>query len=174
MDKKVVSKSDFTGIPLATMRNYLKFEATDATEDALITQLMKSAVDQIENRCNIALRETALSIIFDEFDICDSRVILPVAPYVSLTKAYVVDTSGNETESEYKVIGATTPEVYIPTYIDGYKIKIEYTARYTSIPDLAITAILKQVADWYENRGDATLNAEVRKMCNELSYQPWI
>lgn len=177
MDIKATTKGTFTAISLAAMRNYLKFEDTNATEDTLITQLMNAAVEKVEDYCNIALRENAYTVLFEDFEIDEGTASLPVAPFKSFSSAYIVDKYGVETQdSNATYSGLNVVDVYSPSWIEGYRLKVDYVAGYTdlTIPQLALTAIYKTVSEWYENRGDHVLSGEVRRMLNPLSFTSWI
>lgn len=182
---KITTKGSFTGITLASMRNYLKFELTDAVEDALITSMIAAAVERVEKYCNILLRVCTVEAIFDDFEVSDERaggsVLLPCIPCISVTSVNIIDSQGTATdETSFLQKGSQLKEVICPNYKDGDNLKIVFQAGYggesqESIPEIAIQVIYKLVGRMYEQRGsEEPLSGDERKDLNKISFNAWI
>lgn len=184
MDFKIISKEDYSDISMPEILNYLKYEADDTNEEySLIQSMLFAAAEAVENRCNIMLRPAVIDAYFDDFDIDEGSVILPIAPFSSIIEVVNVDSIGGETAATYSQTKSNLCEVNISAWYGG-KIRIKYNCGYgieaegeetESAPEIAKQAIYKTVANWFENRDTETiLSGEVRRMLNQISYAPWI
>ncbi len=102
---KVISKTDYTGLTLAEVKNFLKVDLTVTAEDALITMMLNGAVGELEKYCNIAIREVNYSVVFEDFDIDEGIVLLPVYPFASIDKVYLINQYGETETSEFNETG---------------------------------------------------------------------
>jgi len=181
---KFISQDEFTEISIDEMKNYLKVDSDITDDDDLIIGMIKSAVEKIEKYCNILLRACTLDVIFDDFDIDEGEVILPLIPCSQVSNVYLIDSQGVETEqTTFYQTGLNLKEIKIPGWSEDYKIRIRYIAGYgietvdyetESIPEIAKQAIYKIVSDWYENRDSQIIPGEVRRMLTSISYKSWM
>jgi uncharacterized phiE125 gp8 family phage protein len=181
---KFISKDQFTAVPIDTMKNYLRIDDDLTQDDELIEGMIKSAVEKIENYCNILLRACEVDVLFNDIDIDDGEVMLPLIPFSQILKVYLID-KGEETEqTDYIQSGLNQVDVKVSTWMEGQQIKVRYIAGYgienlgfetEAIPDIVFQALNKVVANWYENRDtEGILPGEVRRMLNSISYKSWI
>lgn len=178
MISKVVSRKDYDGVSIEDVKNYLRIDEDNDSDDVALIRMIKSAIELVEKRCSIYLAEAILEIYFEDFDNDEGSVSLPFFPISEIVSCKIVDIAGVETDSTYTLKGC---ELKVPIITDG-NIKIQYKAGYgiqgkTELaPELVKEAIISQVADWYENRSDyvPVLATKIKRLLKDITYSSWI
>lgn len=167
----------------AVIKNYIKYDESDATEVALINSLVKGARELLEKYLNLSLKSKTYILTFKGNAIDDYILSIPYGPIVSITslkyKADGVDEETLTEDSDYYVHGNQFKELYIVSPLtDGYY-TLEYVSGYggtdvETLPDVLAKAICKQTLKWYERTYDAQLDKEVIGMVAPYSKQYFI
>jgi uncharacterized phiE125 gp8 family phage protein len=190
MQVKVITDISTEPVTSAEIVNYIKLDESIAIEDALIDSMIKSARKMCEKRTNLAFTEKTLEAVFTKDELSYNALRLPYAPHAQIISIYGMNDEGVETLIEatnYWHTGNVVWEVqfaaglylyeqYRVTYIAGYGIAEESPKLATEdFPEEAKTAIMKQVASWYDNRDDyvPALSSEVRKILDRITLAPW-
>ena len=181
-------------VTLAVAKNYIKYDGSDANEEALITSMTKSARELCEKHTGLTFAEKELYFFADPEDLDDrKRVTLPGVPNISVDNVFSIDDEGVEVELElntgYYLYGMTEIEIYLPNVIlTGIDVtsRLQYRAQYKAgyghvtdtetLPEVLKTAILKQVAEWYENRENwiPVLSSEVKEILDAYIENTWL
>jgi uncharacterized phiE125 gp8 family phage protein len=193
MQRRIISDVSAEPVTLAVLKNYVKYTGSDSNEEALITSMGKSARELCEKYSGLTFAEKSITCYIDIEDLDDrNRVTLPDYPIISIDNVYEVDNEENETEIEqntgYYLEGMTEKELYFPKTIKiGVDVetelnyKVEYKAGYgdeetEDLPEVLKVAIMKQVAEWYENRENwiPVLNSEVMNILQSYCETVWL
>jgi uncharacterized phiE125 gp8 family phage protein len=155
-----------------------------------IMRMGKSARELCERHNQCALSEKTVEVFFEkeyDMDMDLMTLIFPILPVNEITAFKSVDKKGTETDlvlnTGYYLRGGERKESYIPETVlagelesetIGWKVTAEVGYTPQNIPSLYKDAILKIVADWYNNKGRyvPVLNDEVRGMLNQISDMP--
>jgi uncharacterized phiE125 gp8 family phage protein len=90
MSTVIVTPPTIEPVSLAEMRQDLKFEATDASEDALISACITAARESVEAVTGLKLISQTWKAVYDAFP--DGNTLkLPFAPLVSVTSVITTD-----------------------------------------------------------------------------------
>jgi uncharacterized phiE125 gp8 family phage protein len=149
----------YTTITLALFKQHLKWDASDISEDTLMTAYLVSAIKQAESYTRRAIDaatwETYLSSFFDfTFDIAPINAITSVKYYNDLD----VLTTLPATEYTFINNGADAYaglefESGLPELYDRHEpVIVEFTAGYTVYPGDLVAPILQYAADLFETR----------------------
>lgn len=157
-------------ITLAALKEWLRIDVSDTSEDAILTGIRDGVISYFESATGLVLLETTFRTTRDVFaNRC--CYLLKKAPYVSLESfEYLVDNvltavptnlyyEDIRFDDGYSKINRQTDVVW-PTNIDRrtQAIAITFKAGYagfpTGIPEEIIQAMLNHMANWYEMRGD--------------------
>lgn len=163
----------------ADMRAFLRIDLTD--EDALLTELISSARQFIEDICNRAFITQTLKLTLPSWPACD-LVRLPRAPLISVNSIQYRDSSGQTVtlaDSLYYVATSREPgsitfasDFSWPLLLNGHPeaIEITYRAGYgaaaENVPSDARHLIKFLVAHFYETREPVN----VGNIVNELPF----
>ena len=158
MDVRI--KTDIVSEPvsLEEVRQFLKFDETDANEDALILNMIYAARSYIEKHAGIAMGKKVFQVLFNY----DEDLILPITPVISVDKVETIDIEGTATElalnTDYYVRGLQKKEI-VYSLGSAYQLRVEFSAGYgddatETLPADLRHALLTQVMQWYENRDD--------------------
>lgn len=148
-----------THISLADAKTYLKVDY--GADDTTITNIIKSAEEQVEGMTNRAVNEHDCTLyVTDTFtyeDTSNCDVSLMIGDVTDLV-VYSVS-KGVETEltlnSDYYRKGKN--QVTLLNCADESQFRITYSVAAQNLPVGMDTAILKLVADYYENRSNDTI-----------------
>jgi uncharacterized phiE125 gp8 family phage protein len=152
-------------VSLAEMKLWLKLDADDTTEDALLNSLILAATKECEGYTGLSFITRTRTIKLTSFRGRD--LILPYGPVTALTSITYTDEDGNEDTlidaGDYTLDSASgLAKVRITdswpytndilnnatvTYVAGY-------ADAAAVPEVIKLAIKKRVAFHYEKRGD--------------------
>lgn len=171
---KLITAAAVTPISLIEVKNFLKLDASDTSEDTLITMFIEAAVDYAErytrrdfiNKTYITYRDS----FEDAIEIRRSKL-----QSISFVKYY--DTSDALTTLSSAVYAFTDEVDYSSIYLApdqswpltaSYNrlqpIQIQFVAGYgsaaTNVPSMLRISLLQHVANMYENRGDCSSGAE--------------
>jgi len=167
----------------ATIKNFIKYDESDATEIALILSLLKSARELIEKYLNVSLKSKTYQLSFDSVSIDEDSFRIPYGPVVSISAftftGYGSIATALVENTDYYVTGNQFKEIQLP-YVneDGYYV-LEYISGYGGsgveiLPDVLKNAICKQVMIWYERGVGEPLDKEVIGMINPFAKQYFI
>ena len=194
MQRKVITDIDTEPVDIATLRNYIKHtDATETAEIALITSMGKAARELCETYTGLTYAEKEIYCYIEIEDLDDrNRVTLPDVPVISIDHVYEIDKEGVEEALElntgYYEEGMDQIELYFPKTVKiGVDVetelnyRVEYTAGFgddetEALPEVLKIAILKQVAEWYENRENwiPVLSSEVRNILDNYVQTTWL
>lgn len=189
-DREYDSPSNSEPVSRAEVKNFLRLESweddlsstadiTFNTDDDLIEELITTARVSIE-------QVTGLSLIPHEYRVVLTNLAgmieLPFGPIGDVSHLYYqYDTDySNDDVANIILVGTEFKRVRFPV---DERITIDYSAGYgrgdtPPIPKALKQAILRQVAYWYENRGDDTadegLSKQVRIMIAPYKRVTWI
>jgi len=158
MRYKVTTISSNLVVTLADAKLWLKIDS-DTTEDALITSLIHSAVNDFESYCNRAVRSQTVEMKFNDFSETIELMRSPVASITSITYKDSDGASQTLSSSVYELDSWALPNRVVlkwgQSYPAGTDVKVTYTAGYSevaSIPDGIKTVIKVMIRDYYKNR----------------------
>jgi uncharacterized phiE125 gp8 family phage protein len=165
------------------IKNYIKYDESEADEITLINSLVKSARELIEKYLNVSLKSKTYQLSFDYLSIDDYTIRIPYGPLVSITSLTFYDLDATTTAlveaTDYYLRGNQFKEIYLPAPdYEGYYV-LEYIAGYggtnvEAIPAVLMNAICKQVMIWYERGIGEPLDKEVIGMISPYSKQYFI
>lgn len=156
-------------ISLALLKEHLKLDSSDTSQDDYLTIIIKAVAGYCEDYTRRTLINTTYETYRDDFS--SECMQLRRSPLSSLTKIeYLVsDVLTTVSSATYYITDSQSyPVIYIkenevfPTDIDDRKqsVVITFVAGYgaddTSIPDDLKIALLNHAAKMYENRGDCS------------------
>lgn len=146
-------------LELATIKAFLRIEASDTSEDTLIELFRDGAVNFFEKYTSVVLRETVFEVI--NTVIFFERVSkLARSPITSIGSVKIkIDDVFTET-TEFEEVLRAYPFIRLcddlqPDVCDNFfEVKIQFTAGLSEIPPSLQVALLNHIAFLYENRGD--------------------
>lgn len=171
MKREIVSVAADDVVTLAEAKDWFVVEHN--LDDTLITSIIDSAVDMVQQYTGRILRLTSADYYFDSFE---ETFYIESYPIQSVDGISVLATVGQV--STYVGIGSIYPYQYdllgpTPKAVktEGFDlatipydktklnpIKIRVTEGYTTVPDALLTAIKLLAADMYRNREDTGIN----------------
>lgn len=151
-----ISKSA-TDITLDEVKNFLRLDTSDTSQDEFLQSLLDSAIDYVERQTRLTLTETVFEVSFKDTNLyC---VELRKNPFVSLNSATV---DGEVYDiSNIEVDNTRYPYAFLD--FDCLCVEdatINFTAGYSETPEGLKNLVLSIVSFFYSNRGDCW-NAEV-------------
>lgn len=156
-------------VSVTEMRNWMRLDPTDTSDDALILDLISAARQHIENATSL----TVVNKTFvTQFEIVGNNhnqwiVKLPFGPLVSITSVkYQIGINTFETlvsNEEYEVMGGK-----LLLYKQGIY-KVEYAAGFGTVPYDLKNDIMTLCAWMYENRGKM-LNIDNKAKAGAFPY----
>lgn len=189
-DTEYDSPSTSEPVSLAEVKNFLRLESwedelsstadiTFSTDDSLINEMITAARVSIE-------QITGLSLIPHEYRVVLTNLAgmieLPFGPIGDAAHVFYQYDVNYEFDDVANIILVGTEFKRVRFPVDE-RITIDYSAGYgrgdtPPIPKALKQAILRQVAYWYENRGDETadegLSKHVRVMIAPYKRVPWL
>lgn len=153
IDVKITTDAATEPITLSEAKAYLRVDTS--TEDALITDCITAARKYVEKYTGKSFTAKTLSVVFGDLWKADEILELPYPPIASITSVHEVDEEGTETELtlnvDYYKRGQNNIEI-TGVFDKAYQYKAIYTTSASEADDLIKFAMLKLVADYYENR----------------------
>lgn len=156
----VLSDSDTEPITAADAKTHLQIEHT--ADDSYITLLITAARTRLERWLGRALMEQTITLDLDAWE-AQGPIVLPRAPFSSLTSFVYYDSDGNSTavDSTTYYVSGDDPASVVPQnggwlIKRGYKShRIVYVAGYgdeaTNVPEDLRQALRVMVADMWNN-----------------------
>ncbi len=137
-------------------KSYAKIESS--VEDALVANLVEEIIDMVETTYSFQLIEKTVTANYETFS---NRVTLPLFPVQSVSSVKTINKSGVESTltagSDFYLQGDTlvfaTAHEYESVF-DRTRLKVVYTAGFSSIPKSIILGLKKAVLSSYEDRQD--------------------
>src|SRR4030042_4070907 len=134
-------------------KDFMKIDYS--TDDTLMGELITTAREWVENYIGRAM---VSRIVTAEWTRHGKVMWLPVQPAISITSVkHVLSDNSKDTltvDEDYFVKGSTTIQIHLPASSNG--LEIVYTAGYSSVPKTLKHAVMRIVANYYENREDLT------------------
>jgi len=175
------------------VKNYLKVD--DATDDALIAAMLKAARQAVEARQNISTLTKTIVQKLERFPSSykvatdyENVIKLLVYPVVSVSSITYLDENGvlqtlaqnlYEVDTYRGIIGEAVDQDFPDTYLSLNDVTITYTAGFgtaaTDCPSDIRIAVLKLIANMYDNRGDSVYKMPTASdvMLNRHKYD-WV
>lgn len=143
-------------ISLDDAKDWMKVDGT--TDNSLITSLIGEIIDVVETEYSFQLIEKNVTA---EWEMYAQRVDLPLFPVQSVSSVKTINNQGNETTlavgDDYYLAGNTLVFNTINSYSSPFerlRLKVEYVAGFTSIPNGIIIGLKKAILSSYEDRQD--------------------
>jgi uncharacterized phiE125 gp8 family phage protein len=159
ISSRVKTAGLYTTITLALFKQHLKWDASDTTEDTIMTAYLVSAIKQAEaytrRAIDAATWETYLDSFYDfDFDVAPINAITSVKYYNDLnvltTLAAANYTFINNGVDAYARLEF---ESGLPELFDRHEpVIVEFTAGYATYPSDLVSTILQYAADLFETR----------------------
>jgi uncharacterized phiE125 gp8 family phage protein len=160
MQVRVIEPPAELPVTLEEAKSYLKIDFSN--EDQLITRLINAVTDASEKYTGLSFITQTLEAYLD----ADNLVEIPRGPHQSITSVFNVNydnTLGDEvTAGNYNLTGFDYLSLFsgynkfkLSQYRRLNKVRVTYVAGFgdqSQVPDGIKTAILKEVAELYENR----------------------
>lgn len=138
-------------LTIDTVKNYLKIDFDE--DDLLLTDMITAAREQAEQITGLSLVEKTIVLFDDDYEL---NYELPFPEHNEVTS---VKLDGTESLSSTQVIGNKVKKLILPaTYTadaTGGGLEVTYTTT-GACPEAVKIALLKNIVEWYENRGNTT------------------
>lgn len=134
-------------VTLSDVKNWIKVADSYTDDDALITALITTARQMLEEYLSISIASKTYTVVLKN-ELGDME--LPYGPVTSITSAADFDGDSLTNGTDYIVYGEDFKRLQTVT---DY-IKLVYVAGYTTVPQALKDAIKMQVGYMYEHRGD--------------------
>lgn len=150
---KLINDAPSEPVSLTEMRNWLRLDPTDTSDDALIGDLISAARQHIENIASITIVNKTYSTSFEVTGVDHKQWIirLPYGPLVSVTSVKyqegINSFSDLVADSDYEVYDGK-----LLLYKQGI-FKVQYVTGFGSVPYDLKNDIMTLTAWMYENRG---------------------
>lgn len=163
-NSRVQTPGDYDEITLATFKQWLKWDPADTSEDAIMTSVLKGAIQAAEMYTRRVISLSTWRTYLDGFN----DITFDVLPVSSVVVKYFTDSSTTATlaTTEYEITDngpddygsirftwntlGSAPE----PYDKSENVYLEYQAGYSTIPDGLVGPILRQATDYFENRAN--------------------
>ena len=167
MNPLITSQPAVEPISTSEAKEWLRIDASDTSQDAVLAILIKAVRDRVESHLRRSLITRTYSWTADSDDIVRGTITLPYPPVQSISsfKTYD-DPSGSEVETvvdpgDYQLVNST----YVAERGDGWDVNrrdkaavIVYVAGYgnaaTDVPGSIRMAMFEMLALRFERRGD--------------------
>lgn len=140
----------------ADAKSWMKVDTS--ADDSLIADLVAEVIDVVEETYSFQLIEKTVTAEWESYG---KRVDLPLFPAQSVASVKTINNQGTETTltagDDYYLQGDTLIFNSIYAYENTFeriRLKVVYTAGYTSIPNGIILGLKKAVLSNYEDRQD--------------------
>ncbi len=159
MKVEVITQPNGTVITLIELKNFLKIDLTDTTDNTLLNSLIEVAIENFQDYTGAILRPTGYRVTQHSINssrIVDLRFLYPISEIT--LRQYKNENDTNFINSiDFEDILDKYSYVLIKDNIPICRttnFKIEFIAGFTTIPNLAKHILLMYIAFLYENRGD--------------------
>ncbi len=163
---KLVTKPIGEPLTLDEVKDHLKLELDDTTEDALISRLIVAARRRAENFLWRAIMKQTWDYFLDEFPNSEGTILLPLPPLQSVTTVKYIDLDGVQqtlAATLWKVDTVSEPARLVPAFRETWPstreeinaVEIRFVAGYTDIgavPEEVKSGMKMMMGTWYENR----------------------
>lgn len=177
MNIQIVTDATSEVLDIDSVKNYLKVDFS--TDDNLITSLIKSARNFVENYCQMALLPQAWKCEIDSFPLQDGSVLIPKHPIRSVTGISFFNSDGivESLSSEkyvssslglYSRIGLSDGSSWPETSLQIGSVIIYFSIGYNdaeSVPEDIKSAMLLLIGHLYEKREDT-----IRKLPTQVEF----
>lgn len=170
MKSKVIVEPEEEPITLEEAKNYLKIDLSMTEDDQLITRIIKAVRMAAEKYAQTSFVTQTLIAYSDKWDPARELPYGPHQSIISVVRTHYDNTEVTLTTEEYSYSGIDYFTV-LPDKVwrlsEGFinnRIKVEYVAGFgtaTDVPDDIKLAILKEVAELYENRENTLIGSIV-------------
>ena len=159
MDTRIITDVITEPVNQDELKNYIKFEDTNAEEELLISSMITAVRVHFERRTGLSFAQKTFETLFRYND---KPYLLPRSPVISIDKVETVDYLGVKTalvlNSGYYKRGLYEIEI-IPTITTGDDLLVTYKAGYDhanteNLPVDLLEAMKMQIKQWYDNRDD--------------------
>ncbi len=140
----------------ADAKSWMKIETSD--DDSLIASLVAETINTVEQQYSFQLIEKTVTV---EYETYSARVDLPLFPVQSVSSVKTINYEGTETiltaGDDFYLTGDTLVFNTVHGYDAPYqrlRLKVVYTAGFTSIPSGITVGLKKAVLSGYEDRQD--------------------
>jgi len=140
----------------ADAKSWMKVETSD--DDSLIASLVTETINTVEQQYSFQLIEKTVTV---EYETYSARVDLPLFPVQSVSSVKTINHEGTETiltaGDDFYLTGDTLVFNTVHGYDAPYqrlRLKVVYTAGFTSIPSGITVGLKKAVLSAYEDRQD--------------------
>lgn len=159
-----VSKSSALPISVQDVKAQIRIELDDTTQDAYLTDLIKTALEYCENETGRDYTETTWDEILEGFPGSDGRICLPRSPVKSVTSITYFDTNGDSQtvdSADYILIKPTTlpgflepapSKVWPSSQCRPNAVTVRFVTGYTTVPETLRHCIRLLVGTYHENR----------------------
>ncbi len=174
---KLVTKPSKEPITLDEIKDHLKLELSDASEDPLVSRLIVAARRRAENFLWRAIMTQTWDYFLDDFpgDL-DDTIFLPLPPLQSVTTVKYIDLDGVQqtlSATLWKIDTVSEPARLVPAFNETWPstrdeinaVEIRFVAGYADIgevPEEIKTAMKMMAGTWYENRESQQEGAELQ------------
>ena len=177
--------TDVTAEPVSLTEAKLYCKISGTGDDTLISQLIKTAREQIETYTGRSLAEKTYYVEYDKID-NGQYINLPCMPIKSVSSVVTVDSEGTETaltlKSEYYLSGSPWTKIMFPGLYStrGITVKVKFIAGYgaegcPNLPSALKDAILKRILVLYTHRGDeGVINNEGFELATPYKDDVWL
>lgn len=176
-------------LTLQEVKDHLRVTLSD--EDGLITRLLRTALEYVQDATNKQLVETTYTYRRDTFPRGSRELKLPVGPVSEVLEVRYIDLAGNEQtmdEADYHASLDREPASVVPAYNEVWPaarrqrdaVAVQFTAGYgdpSDVPDRFKEAMLLLIGHWYEYRQEVvegaiptTIPKGVDALLAQLSY----
>ena len=187
MTPKVISIEGDDPLTVAECRAHLEAQSyedsdIDPTDDTMIEAWRDAAIEHCANFLGLSLTTRTLEIALDEFPDDDEPIDLPMGPVRSIVSVSWGDDSDEELDgAEYALDNYRNPAQLkaVTTWPDltaaTNLLKVRYIAGYgvdsdggEALPKIIRAAILVELTNLYENRGDEALSTHAANLLRPL------
>lgn len=136
------------------VKNYLKINFDE--DDLLLSDMIIAAREQAEKFTGLSLIEKEITLFASDYD---NEIELP---YPAHGEVVEVEINGQDVLANCTILGNKNKSVIVPVVYEsissGDGVEIIYTTT-GDCPAAIKVALLKNIAEWYENRGNSSDNS---------------
>ena len=154
---KTITHSKELVINLDTVKQFLRIDHD--YEDEVLKILIKAATKTFESYTGKAIIKQCLQVIYFKYDA--EKLLLPVIPVIEVQKAEINNYEEVWSEIDKSVCVVENNKLYFRNFVYYKNFRITYNAGIATseseVPEDVKTAVLKNIAYLYDNRGDSTI-----------------
>jgi hypothetical protein len=189
MQIEIVTNNTFEPVTQDEITRHVSYLGDEIGEISDLIRMAKSAREMIESYKNVNICTRTIRVSFEkdyDFDFNRRTFQIPVHPVISISSVKSYDRYSTEVtltlNTDYHIRGVNRKEIFIPDqerrilYGDQIEV-VEWRVEaivgyaYENIPGVYKDAILKLVAEWYNNKGNYVpdLSSDVLKMLMNIN-----